>query len=111
MIYDRRVTLAHALTRIEGAPDAFGTVMKDGDLEVGLYAPRAVDRQTPHGRDELYIVMRGAGWFVTGQVREPFGPGDILQVPAGVEHRFEEFTEDFATWVVFYGSGGGKETS
>ncbi len=45
------------------------------------------------------------------EVRQPFGPGDILHVPAGVEHRFEEFTDDFATWVVFYGPEGGEETS
>jgi mannose-6-phosphate isomerase-like protein (cupin superfamily) len=78
---------------------------------VGLYAPSGVDPQTPHTRDELYVVMRGAGWFVNGGVREPFGPGDILHVPAGVPHRFEEFTDDFATWVVFYGPEGGEGTS
>ena len=29
-------------------------------------------------------------------------------VPAGVEHRFENFTEDFKTWVIFYGGDGGE---
>ena len=107
----RRVTLADALARIGEEPDAFATVLSQGSLEVGLYAPSGVDPQTPHTRDELYVVMRGAGWFVNGDVREPFGPGDILHVPAGVHHRFEEFTDDFATWVVFYGPEGGEGTS
>lgn len=111
MTDDRRVTLADALDRVRDAPDAFATVLRHGSLQVGLYAPSGVDPQTPHTRDELYVVMRGAGWFVTGDVRQPFGPGDILHVPAGVEHRFEEFTDDFATWVVFYGPEGGEETS
>lgn len=35
-------------------------------------------------------------------------PGDLLFVPAGVVHRFEEFTDDFATWVMFYGPEGGE---
>ena len=38
-----------------------------------------------------------------------FGPGDLLFVPAGVEHRFEEFSDDLAVWVVFYGPDGGEQ--
>ena len=34
--------------------------------------------------------------------------GEALFVPAGVEHRFEDFTPDFATWVFFYGPEGGE---
>ena len=29
-------------------------------------------------------------------------------VPAGVVHRFEDFTDDFATWGMFYGPEGGE---
>ena len=29
-------------------------------------------------------------------------------VAAGVVHRFEEFTEDFGVWVMFYGPEGGE---
>jgi quercetin dioxygenase-like cupin family protein len=32
-----------------------------------------------------------------------FGPGDLLWVPAGVVHRFKDFTDDLAVWVVFFG--------
>jgi mannose-6-phosphate isomerase-like protein (cupin superfamily) len=108
---DRRITVADALDRVRATPDAFATVLSQGSLQVGLYAPSGIDPQKPHTRDELYVVMRGAGWFVNGDVREPFGPGDVLHVAAGVEHRFEEFTDDFATWVVFYGPEGGEGTS
>jgi mannose-6-phosphate isomerase-like protein (cupin superfamily) len=41
-------------------------------------------------------------------VRHAFGPGDVLFVPAGVEHHFENFTDDLATWVIFYGPEGGE---
>lgn len=111
MTDDQRVTLADALARAQESPDAFATALLHGELQVGLYAPSGVDPQKPHARDELYVVMRGAGWFVNGDAREPFGPGDILHVPAGVEHRFEEFTDDFATWVVFYGPERGELVS
>ena len=106
---ERCVTLATALARLEEGPDrSSGPVLRHGSLSVELYAPRGTDSQTPHTRDEVYLVMRGAGWFVNGGERHPFGPGDVLFVPAGTEHRFEEFTEDFATWVVFYGPEGGE---
>jgi hypothetical protein len=29
-------------------------------------------------------------------------------VAAGVEHRFEDFTDDLAVWVMFYGPEGGE---
>ena len=85
------------------------TVLTHGSLEVEYYAPRGVDRQKPHTRDEVYVVVSGQGTFQNGARRHPFGPGDMIFVPAGVEHRFEEFSDDFATWVVFYGPEGGEE--
>jgi mannose-6-phosphate isomerase-like protein (cupin superfamily) len=41
--------------------------------------------------------------------RHCFGPGDLLFVRAGVEHRFEEFSDDLAVWVSFYGPDGGEQ--
>lgn len=29
-------------------------------------------------------------------------------VPAGMTHRFEDFSADFVTWVVFWGPEGGE---
>jgi len=103
----RRVRLDEAIGHLPGGA-GFATMLSHGSLEVEIFAPRDVDTQTPHRRDELYVVMRGAGWFVNGEERHPFGPGDVLFVSAGVPHRFEEFTDDFATWVVFYGPEGGE---
>lgn len=79
-----------------------------GSMLVEYYAPRGVDRQQPHTRDELYIIATGTGTFLNGDVRHPFAPGDVIFVPAGVVHRFEAFSDDFATWVIFYGPEGGE---
>jgi mannose-6-phosphate isomerase-like protein (cupin superfamily) len=84
------------------------SLFRHGTLEVKLYAPRGTDPQTPHTRDEVYVVASGSGIFLNGAERHPFGPGDLLFVAAGVEHRFEQFSDDLAVWVVFYGPEGGE---
>ena len=104
-----RVTLADAMRLLPGAAgERFATVLTHGTLLVEIYAPRGSDPQQPHTRDELYIVVKGSGDFVNGDSRADFGPGDVLFVPAGVTHRFENFTADLAVWVVFYGPEGGE---
>jgi mannose-6-phosphate isomerase-like protein (cupin superfamily) len=79
-----------------------------GSMRVGLYALREHDPQKPHTQDEIYIVASGSGEFLNGAERRTFKPGDIIFVKAGVEHRFENFTPDFQTWVVFWGPEGGE---
>ena len=85
-------------------------VLSHGTMVVKYYAPRGRDEQTLHTRDELYVVARGRGTFINGDKEHPFGVGDVLFVPAGVEHRFEDFTDDFGTWVIFYGPEGGERS-
>ena len=100
---------ADALPRLPGpAGERFVGVFKHGSLEVEYYAPRGEDFQTPHTRDELYVVVTGRGDFVHDGERTRFGPGDCMFVAAGVEHRFENFSDDFGTWVFFYGPEGGE---
>ena len=102
-------TVAEALAKIP-TPDGkrFARIFAHGTLEVEFYAPRGHDPQKPHTRDEVYVVVSGRGTFVIGDARHPFGPGDFLFVPAGVFHRFEDFTDDLAVWVLFYGPEGGE---
>ena len=106
-----RVTLAEAMATPIPAGRRSAPVLSHGSMLVALYAPRGKDAQTPHTQDELYLVARGSGWFVNGDARHPCGVGDVLFVPAGVVHRFEQFTDNFAVWVVFYGPEGGESRS
>jgi len=100
------------LAEARSAPIPAGRVsaelMRHGSLEVRYYAPRGSDKQTPHSRDEVYVVAHGRGRFFLDGERTPFGPGDLIFVPAGAEHRFEEFGDDLEVWVVFYGPEGGE---
>jgi len=77
-------------------------------MRIELFAPSGADTQTPHAQDELYFVQSGSGIFVLGAERHPFAAGTCFFVPAGAEHRFEEFSPDFSTWVVFWGPPGGE---
>lgn len=104
-----QITLDAALDRLPG-PQGERSVglFEHGSLVVKLYAPRGHDPQTPHSRDEVYVVARGSGEFVCAGTRQAFGPNDLLFAAAGVEHRFENFSDDFAVWVMFYGPEGGE---
>ncbi len=88
--------------------ERFAQVFAHGSLVVEMYAPRGTDTQTPHSRDEVYVVASGSGEFVSGETRARFGPNDFLFAPAGLAHRFENFTDDLFVWVLFYGPEGGE---
>ena len=103
------ITTKDALLDLAGSTGGtFMTQFVHGTLEVEIYKPAGTDPQEPHQRDEIYVVISGTGWFVNGEARHRFGPGDFIFVPAHQVHRFEEFTDDFATWVFFYGPEGGE---
>jgi mannose-6-phosphate isomerase-like protein (cupin superfamily) len=103
------VSLADALSKGPPPPGNLATpVFAHGTLEVEIYAPVGIDRQKPHSRDEIYIVVRGHGQFFNGKELLEITPGSFLFVPAGCEHRFENFSQDFLVWVAFYGPHGGE---
>jgi mannose-6-phosphate isomerase-like protein (cupin superfamily) len=104
-----RFTIPDALARIPGPiGERSVTVFERGTLTLKVYAPRGVDPQTPHTRDELYVVVQGRGTFVREGSRIAFGPGDCLFAAAGDEHRFVDFSDDLVVWVIFYGVQGGE---
>jgi len=101
-----RLGLQEALARLPAPGGArFASILDEGTaLEVEIYAPRGIDPQRPHRRDELYVVVSGSGFFRLEETRERFGPGDLLLAPARAVHRFEEFSDDLVVWVFFYGA-------
>ena len=101
--------LAEGLNDIgDRADPRFSVLMRSGSMSVEVYAPRGADPQTPHLQDELYIIQSGHGTFFKDGARVAFEPGDVLFVEAGLEHRFEDFSDDFVTWVIFWGPEGGE---
>jgi len=105
----RFVSKTQALASLPGPKgERFRELFRHGTLAVEIYAPVGTDPQTPHTRDEAYVVISGTGTFVIHGNRLPLGPGDFLFAPASVPHRFEDFSRDFAVWVLFYGPEGGE---
>lgn len=89
--------------------DPYAVALSRGTLELGYYSPFGVDHQSPHSQGEVYVIVKGTGKFINGDDVVDFQPGDAMFVPAGVEHRFVDFTDDTEMWVIFYGPGGGED--
>ncbi len=107
---EHAIAMKAALARIP-ANERYAEVIRHGSMHAGIYAPHESDDQEPHDQDELYVVVQGTGFFVVGEERHPFGPGDLLFAEAGAHHRFESFTPNLAVWAVFYGPVGGETHS
>jgi mannose-6-phosphate isomerase-like protein (cupin superfamily) len=110
-----RISLADAMARLplpatERWPEGVWDIeaFAHGSMSVVLFTPRGKDYQTSHMQDELYIVLKGSGVLLVEGTRHPFVAGDALFVPANKVHRFEEFSQDLATWAVFWGPQGGE---
>lgn len=110
-----KIALNELLAKIPGAPSAqwpqgerYALGLSHGTMSVGYYAPVGVDPQQPHKRDELYLIHRGTAELLIAGQRHSCTAGDVFFVAAGVDHRFENFSADFGTWVVFWGPPGGE---
>jgi mannose-6-phosphate isomerase-like protein (cupin superfamily) len=77
--------------------------LRSGSMSIGLYVldAGATDGQSPHGEDELYVVLAGRSRFTAGDEVRDVAPGDTIYVAAGVPHRFHDITERLTLIVVF----------
>lgn len=110
-----KASISQALKRLPALPTAaypqgapFATMMAGGSMRVEVYAPKGVDLQQSHKQDELYFIHAGSGEIDINGQKFDAAQGDAFFVAAGVDHRFENFSDDFVTWVVFYGPEGGE---
>ena len=92
-----------------GEPNHWAEHMASADLSVGTYSipPGGLDDQEPHREDEIYVVQAGAATLVTDSGTAEVGPGSVIFVPAGEQHRFTDIQGGLSLLVVFappYGS-------
>jgi mannose-6-phosphate isomerase-like protein (cupin superfamily) len=103
------IGLAEALAMGPPPPGRLSVpVFAHGSLEVRLYSPAGEDPQTPHSRDEVYVVASGTASLVDGSNIHAVATGSLVFIAAGQPHRFEDISPDFAVWVLFYGPEGGE---
>jgi mannose-6-phosphate isomerase-like protein (cupin superfamily) len=97
------ISLAAALALPE-TPGRSAEVFVDGDLEVRFAARPTNGPQVSHRKDEIYFVASGtARYRVMSEVTD-VAVGDVLFCAAHVPHGFENNSDDFSVWVLFYGS-------
>lgn len=86
----------------------FTVLLQHGSMQIEYFAPDKTDTQKPHVQDEIYVITSGTSNFYRNGETISCKTGDVIFVPAGMEHRFVNFSHDFATWVIFYGPQGGE---
>lgn len=103
-------TLAEALVPLprpasakwpEGEP--YDCLLNQPGAQILVFAPRGTDYQNAHNRDEAYICVTGQATLELDGKRQPFGAGDLAWVPKNMPHRFFDMSDDFVTWVAFFG--------
>jgi mannose-6-phosphate isomerase-like protein (cupin superfamily) len=71
-------------------------------VKLVFFAPRGRDYQTHHDEDEFYFIARGTATLVTEDLSRECVVGDVLFVAAKEAHHFEDMSDDFATWAIFF---------
>jgi mannose-6-phosphate isomerase-like protein (cupin superfamily) len=77
--------------------------VRSGSLSAGVYrlAAGAVDGQSPHAEDEVYVVTRGTASLEVEGSASPVQAGSLAYVPAQAQHRFVDISDDLEVVVVF----------
>ena len=92
-------TLANAVS----ARNPYQEFLRVPAMSAGVYVLPAggSDRQSPHHEDEIYYVIGGKAKLRMGSLESSLGPGTVVFVEAGAEHRFFDITEELVLLVVF----------
>lgn len=99
----RPVSLA-AARALPRTPGRSAEVFTDGDLEVRFAVRPTNGPQVPHVKDEIYFVASGTARYRVRDEVTDVAAGDVLFCAAHVPHGFEDNSEDFSVWVIFYGA-------
>jgi mannose-6-phosphate isomerase-like protein (cupin superfamily) len=94
-----------------GQENHWAEQLRVADLSVGSYSvPRGgTDDQVPHTEDEVYVVTAGRAVLQAGGDSARVGPGSVIYVAAGEEHRFTDISEDLAAVVLFAPAEGTRD--
>jgi mannose-6-phosphate isomerase-like protein (cupin superfamily) len=96
-------SLADLLASQRASGDAYLEFLRKESMSAGLYvlAAGAIDGQSPHTEDEVYVVLAGRGRFTAGDKTRDVKAGDSIFVLAGEEHRFHDISAELHLIVFF----------
>src|SRR5262245_3874208 len=98
------IHVAEVAQRLEAGNGGYEIVHRSPGMEVGVYvlvAPEP-DRQQPHDRDEVYVVLDGRGTLEIEGEQMDLKVGQAAFVPAGADHRFVGY-QGLSVLVIFAG--------
>ena len=98
------IQVAEVTQRLAAGNGGYEIVHSSPGMEVGVYvlvAPEP-DRQQPHDRDEVYVVLDGRGTLEIEGEQMDLKVGQAAFVPAGADHRFVGY-EGLSVLVIFAG--------
>lgn len=75
---------------------------KKRNVTLVFFAPRGTDYQTFHDEDEFYFIARGTAELIVESESFECETGDAFFVPAKKTHHFENVSDDFAAWAIFF---------
>lgn len=90
------------LIAAHGGPEhVYAEFLQAGTLSMGLaiWPAGSIDSQQPHTEDEVYYVVEGRARISVDGEGRLVGPGSIVFVPIGVEHRFHDIEQDLKVLV------------
>jgi mannose-6-phosphate isomerase-like protein (cupin superfamily) len=90
--------------------DRWSEFLRVAVMSMGVYKLPAdsTDTQSPHTEDEAYYVVSGKATVEVDGEDSPVAAGSIVFVPAQVDHRFKDITEDLALLVFFAPAEGSQ---
>ena len=101
----RAFELAHLLAERERTGEAYLEFLRVPSLNAGVYALAAgaddAGERVHPTEDEVYYVLGGRAVLRTSAEERPVRPGDVVFMPAGVEHWFDRIEEDLTLLVFF----------
>ena len=82
---------------------SYAEFLRRPGVSMGIYhlPPGGTDTQHPHAADEVYVVLAGRATLQVEGERLDVGPGKVISVDMGADHRFVDVTEDLQVLVVF----------
>lgn len=102
--------LSRLLEQRRESDQLFLEFLNVGTLSAGIYELDAgtADPQRPHTEAEIYYVLDGRGQIRVGDEDRTLGPGSIVFVEAGIEHRFHSILERLTLLVIFAPARGSR---
>jgi mannose-6-phosphate isomerase-like protein (cupin superfamily) len=90
-------------SRSAGDSRPYTEFLRRPNVSMGIYSLAAggEDLQHPHDSDEVYVVLRGAATLRVESEEFDVSTGSVVSVDRGVDHNFENITEDLQVLVVF----------